>query len=99
MVADEIESTTIESTSTGTYNGWNFYQWNHLGIDYFLYYNSTGGGQWEVSVGGLGFPAFPLATFWKNSTPPCPPLGSIPSWGLGIFSEFTTMECLPIEDK
>lgn len=99
MVGDEIESTTIESTSTGTYNGENFYQWNHLGIDYFLYYNSFGTGQWEVSVGGLGFPAFPVATFWKDSTPPCPPLGSIPDWELGIFSEFTTMECLPVEDS
>jgi hypothetical protein len=99
MVADEIESTTIESTSTGTYNGENFYQWNHLGVDYFLYYNSFGTGQWEVSVGGLGFPAFPVATFWKDSTPPCPPLGSIPFWGAGTFDVFTTMECLPIEDS
>jgi hypothetical protein len=99
MVSGETATTTIESLAGGIYNGENFYQWNHLGTDYFLYYNNIGGGQWEVSIGGLGFPAFPLATFWKNSTPPCPPLGSIPFWGAGTFDVFTTMECLPIEDS
>ena len=99
MVSGETATTTIESLAGGIYNGENFYQWNHLGTDYFLYYNSTGAGQWEVSIGGLGFPAFPLATFWKDSTPPCPPLGSIPVWGAGTFDVFTTMECLPIEDS
>jgi hypothetical protein len=100
MVAGETETTTIEIQTGGTYNGFNFYQWNHLGTDYFLYYNNSGGGQWEVSIGGLGFPAFPLATSWKDSTPPCPPLGSIPIWLPNLtFDIFTTMECLPIEDS
>lgn len=99
MVSGETATTTIESLAGGIYNGENFYQWNHLGTDYFLYYNNIGSGQWEVSIGGLGFPAFPLATFWKNSTPPCPPIGSLPEWGAGTFDVFTTMECLPIEDS
>jgi len=100
MVVGETATTTIESQTGGTYNGFNFYQWNHLGVDYFLYYNNSGAGQWEVSIGGLGFPAFPLATFWKDSTPPCPPLGSMPVWGdTSTFEVFTTMECLPVEDS
>jgi hypothetical protein len=100
---DELTSTTIEINVSGTFNGENYYQWNYLGIDYFLYYNPTGGGEWEVSVGGLGSPPNPMATAWKNSLPPCPPLGSMPVWGPGgIFDEFTTSDCVPeppIEDS
>jgi hypothetical protein len=98
-VFNEDNTTTIEIQTGGTYNGQNFFQWNHLGTDYFLCYNSIGG-QWEVTIGGLGSPAFPIATAWKNSEPPCPPFGSIPQWiPASTFEVFTTMECLPVEDS
>ncbi len=74
-IAGEDIPTTIEIFAGGTYNGENFYQWNHLGVDYFLCFNTSGGGQWEVTIGGLGSPAFPIATSFKDYLPPCPPLG------------------------
>ena len=98
----EKQSTTIELFIAGTYNGENYYTWNYLGVDYFLYYNNSGGGQWQVTIGGIG-DGFPIATAWKDSLPPCPPLGSMPVWiPGGTFDVFTTMECLPeppIEDS
>ena len=87
-------STTIQVNAIGTFNGNNYYYWNYEGQDYYLYYNPIGAGQWEVSVGGLGFPTYPIATFWKNSLAGCPPLGSIPVWAeSNDFDEFTTSAC------
>jgi len=103
-VDGEGPTTQIEVYVAGTYNGENYYTWSEGGIDFYLYYNNVGG-QWEVSRGGLGFPAFPLCTAWKNSPAPCPPLGSIPFWIPDYFSVFTTSECPPdpfncgIEDR
>ena len=86
---DELSSTIVELNIAGTYNSENYYTWTYLSVDYYLYYNPSGGGEWEVSYGGLGFPAFPIATAWKDSEPPCPPLGSMPVWNnAGIFDEF-----------
>jgi hypothetical protein len=101
-LSDELTSTVVELDIAGTYNSENYYTWNHLGTDYYLYWN--GFTQWEVSRGGLGYPPFTLATFWKNSFGPCPPLGSMPTgWALaGIFTEFTTSECVDncgLEDR
>jgi|GEM_PF-2868471 len=84
--------TTLEVNVSGVYDGQNYYQWTYLGETYFMYYNSLVR-QWEVTIGGLGFPEFPLATAWKESLPPCPPLGSIPDWTAGYFETFTTSEC------
>jgi hypothetical protein len=104
LVEGEGPPTQIEVYIAGTYNGENYYTWTEGGIDFYLYYNNIGG-QWEVSRGGLGFPAFPLCTSWKNSDAPCPPLGSIPFWIPDYFSVFTTSECPPdpfrcgIEDR
>lgn len=92
----ELTNTIVEVTSVGTYNGYNYYHWNHSGVDYYLYYNTSGGGEWEVTINGLGAPAFPLVTAWKSSTSPCPPLGDIPNWNLGYFDVFTTSECIPV---
>jgi hypothetical protein len=103
-VEGEGPTTTIEVYVAGTFNGENYYTWSAGGVDFYLYYNNVGG-QWEVSRGGLGFPAFPLCTSWKNSDAPCPPLGSIPFWIPDYFSVFTTSECPPdpfncgIEDR
>ena len=97
QLSGEIGTTTIESNIVGIYNGQNYYQWNHLGQDMFLYFNLGEG--WSVSIGGLG-ESFPNATWWKYSEPPCPPLGGIPQWvSTGFFDVFTTMMCLPIEDS
>lgn len=101
-IADESVPTTVTLGIAGTFNGENYYTWNHLGTDYYLYWNGTT--QWEVSRGGLGYPPFTLATFWKTSFGPCPPLGSIPiGWApAGIFTEFTTSECVDncgLEDR
>jgi hypothetical protein len=90
IVHGESTPTTIEVNVSGIYNSQNYYAWNHAGIDYYLYY---GLGEWQVSYGGLGFPAFPVATAWKESKPPCPPLGSVPQWNSGMFDKFTTEEC------
>lgn len=90
----EGATTEIEVYVAGTYNGQNYYTWTFESIDYYLYYNNTGE-QWEVSYGGLGFPTYPLATAWKNSPPPCPPLGSMPTWNAGYYTVFTTSECVP----
>lgn len=97
-VGFETTSTTIEINVSGTFNGENYYTWTYLGVDYYLYWNAFS--QWEVSYGGLGFPAFPLATFWKTSFGPCPPLGSVPiGWAIGYFDEFTTSDCVPIVES
>jgi hypothetical protein len=95
---DELTSTVVELDIAGTYNSENYYTWTYLSVDYYLYYNPSGGGQWEVTYGGLGSPAFPVATSWKDSEPPCPPLGSMPVWTQmgAIFDEFTTADCIPI---
>jgi hypothetical protein len=90
VVGEQLQSTT-EIFTAGTFNGENYYTWNYAGVDYFLYFDL----EWQVSIGGLGL-TFPFATSWKNSEPPCPPLGSMPVWiDGGTFDIFTTEECEP----
>jgi len=62
---------TIQIDASQSWNGENYFVWNHLGIDYFLYFNNSGGGQWEVSdvLGGNMFGGT-LFISWKDSTPP-----------------------------
>ena len=91
----EETNTIVQVDSVGTYNGFNYFHWNHSGVDYYLYWNLSSN-QWEVTINGLGYPTFPLVTFVKESPGPCPPLTSIPVWAYGHFDEFTTSECIPI---
>jgi hypothetical protein len=92
---EEETATTVQVSAVQSWNGQSYYTWNHLGTDYFLYYNESG--QWEVSnaLGGTEYGGV-LFVFWKESEPPCPPLGSAGSnWVLqDPFAEFTTEECV-----
>jgi hypothetical protein len=90
---------TIQVDAFGAlWNGENYFVWNHLGIDYFLYFNNSGGGQWEVSdvLGGNMFDGT-LFISWKDSTPPCPPFGEIGSNWISnkVFDTFKTEACVP----
>jgi hypothetical protein len=77
---------------SGTYGGYNYYQWNIEGVDFFLYYNDPNN-QWEIGwiLGGSGGQSFGAV---KNSLPPCPPFAVSPVWILGQgFSYIETKEC------
>jgi hypothetical protein len=91
----EETNTIVQVDATGTYNGYNYYHWSHSGVDYYLYWNLPSN-QWEVTINGLGYPTYPLVTFVKETTGPCPPLTSIPVWAYGYFDVFTTSECIPV---
>ena len=88
---------TIQIPANSSWNGENYYTWEHLGVNYYLYFNNTGSPQWEVSnvLGGNAFGGT-LYLSWKNSEPPCPPLGSIGSNWLSneFFDVFTTENCV-----
>ena len=79
---------TFDANISGTYGGENYYEFTIEGVTNYLYYGLT---QWEFStiLGGPG-----VWAGWKNSLPPCPPLGSSPVWIIGDGINFVeTKEC------
>jgi hypothetical protein len=88
---------TVQVEINGLWNGENYYVWTHLGVNYYLYFNNAGSPQWEVSdvLGGNAFGGI-LFLGWKDSVPPCPPLGEIGSNWLtnDVFDIFKTEECV-----
>jgi hypothetical protein len=88
VIDDPSGSTTIEIFATGTYNGYNTYEFTIGDITYYIWHDALN--NWFVSTEiGSG----PSITGIKTNTNPCP-IAEMPVWLPGsTFDVFKTEEC------
>ena len=82
------QSYSFDVNISGTFGGNNYYQFTIEGVENYLYYGAK---NWEFAqtLGGPG-----AWGAWKNSLPPCPPLGSSPVWlGSAGINFIETKDC------
>jgi hypothetical protein len=84
-------STTIDVSTSGTWDGANYFEFN-VGNQTFYLYRNTIGDQWEVSdvLGGLSNGGTLFLFFKSSGESDCPPLGTTPAWSFAndFFDEW-----------